>query len=225
MQYPFSCVPPVMGAIETALSPARLNRFMPAAGGDRALALRLHVWNARLCEAFYLPTQLAEVSTRNALHSAVAARYGKDWHAEAAFLSNLPNRLLDELQNVIARERSKRKQGFTADHVVAGLSFGFWVHLVSKSFDHLLWKRGVAAAFPHVPRGTTRVDVHGRLNGLRNWRNLIAHHYAVFDRSPMAEFQNIVGIIRWICPDTGWFAHELSNVPRVLNQRPRAHGI
>ena len=55
------------------MSPARLDRFVPAARGDRNHALRLYIWNARLCEKFYLPIQLAEVTMRNAIHHRFSA--------------------------------------------------------------------------------------------------------------------------------------------------------
>jgi hypothetical protein len=58
MQYLFSCLPNTYDGIEETLSHARLARYLPAAraaNGDHHLALRLYIWNSRLCEAMYLP--------------------------------------------------------------------------------------------------------------------------------------------------------------------------
>lgn len=44
------------------MSQARLARYLPAAKGDRFHALRHYVWNARLCEEFYIPLQFSEIA-------------------------------------------------------------------------------------------------------------------------------------------------------------------
>src|SRR5437868_3775751 len=130
MQPPYSCVPGTFSAIEGSLSPARLGRYLNAAGGDKHLALRLYVWNARMGEAFYLPSQIAEVCIRNAIHKALCSKHGPQWFNLAAFRCTLPNRLRDELDKVIDSERGAYGAGMTADHIVSGLTFGFWSHLL-----------------------------------------------------------------------------------------------
>ena len=71
MQLTFSCTPSALKNIEGTISPARLGRYAGSAGVDKQKALQLYVWNARLCEAFYLPIQLCEVAIRNAIHGAL----------------------------------------------------------------------------------------------------------------------------------------------------------
>ena len=116
---------------------------MNAAKGDKQHALRLYVWNARLCEALYFPMQTAEVAVRNAIHSALIAQYGMGWYSRNAFIDVLPDRYKDEVRKVTRDEQLRRASSFTGDHVVAGMTFGFWVHLLSGNFDHLLWKGGM----------------------------------------------------------------------------------
>ena len=96
------------------------------------MALRLYVWNARICEAFYLPLQLAEVTIRNRIHAGVILRYGTGWEAQGRFLCTLPQRLQSELNETLRKERVVRGAALTINHVVAGLSFGFWVNLLTK---------------------------------------------------------------------------------------------
>lgn len=71
MQEPFSCIADTLDAIEATISPARLKRYIPTAKGDRQLALRLYLWNVRICEAFYFPLQTAEIAARNAIKKPV----------------------------------------------------------------------------------------------------------------------------------------------------------
>jgi hypothetical protein len=221
MQYPFSCVPRVIDALESALAPARLARYMAAAEGDKNLALRLYIWNARLCEAFYLPTQFAEVVARNAVHKPVLKRFGPFWHTGNRFKNLLPGRLQDELERVVREERQSHGKDLSVDQVVAGLSFGFWLYLLTSRYQHHLWENGLRHSFPNLPKKVGLRELHSQIDKLRKFRNKVAHHNAIFDRAPMAEYQNTLEVIGWVCEDTKWLAKELSNVASVISRRPR----
>jgi len=221
MQPPFSCTESTFCAIEQTLSPARLQRYMPAAGGNKHFALRLYVWNARLCEAFYLPTQLAEVSIRNVVHAAITDQYQDTWHRRGSFLCTLPDRLKTELNKVIADERAIHGLLLTNDHIVSGLSFGFWAHMFTANFEGILWPKYFPLCFPNKPTGLDRYELYGWIESLRAMRNRIAHHKPVFDKNPTAEYQNIIQLVSWICPDTAWFLKTTSHVSSIINARPR----
>jgi hypothetical protein len=117
---------------------------------------------------------------------------------------------------------AKRGASFTADHVVAGLSFGFWHSLMGRGISHVLWKWNVKAAFPNVPVGVKREDIYGRLERLRLFRNNVMHHYAIFDKNPVAEYDNIRTLMHWICPNTLWLMSELSNPAAIILGRPKS---
>jgi len=102
------------------MSAARLTRFMDGTNGNKHLAFRRYVWNARLCEEFYLPLQMAEISVRNAIHQTLTRRFGADWPTEPGFVALLPQRYKAELEKVVADERSARRAAYTVDHVVSG---------------------------------------------------------------------------------------------------------
>lgn len=195
---------------------------MPAAAQDKHFALRLYVWNARICEAFYLPQQLLEVALRNAMHPTIVGRYGADWHMSAGFRSATTHKARDELLDVIGKERGKRGAGFTIDHVVAGLSFGFWTSLLAKSFEANFWAKGMHHAFPYAPKHMTRGDIASKAESIRKWRNMIAHHYAIFDKSPTREYQDIIEFTGWVSPEAAWLTKELSRVSVVINSRPQS---
>src|SRR3546814_3966591 len=67
----------------------------------------------------------------------------------------------------------------------------------------------------------SRQYAYDRLNQLRLFRNKIAHHYAIFDKAPRAEFSNALAVIGWICPHTHWLVTEIANVERMLSRRPK----
>lgn len=221
MQDHFSCLPRVANAINATLSPARIGRYMPAAGGCQHLALRLYVWNARLCEAMYLPLQLAEVSSRNAISVPVEKRFGAFWYEDYRFENILPLSIRTTLQETVRKEKSKRKGAFTVNHVIAALPFGFWVNLMTRPYDKQLWATGVKVAFPNALRSDDRETIYAALEKMRKLRNDIMHHYAIFDKGPQSEAQNIQRVIGLVCSETEWFSHQVSTLSRVINDRPR----
>jgi len=220
MQYQFSVLPVPLAAIQRTISHARLGRYLPAARGDVNMAFRLYIWNIRLCEALYLPLQFAEVAARNAIQIPVGKRFGQYWFNNHKFINLLPPRMKEELFDTIDKETVKRAAKLTQDHIVAGLSFGFWVSLMSASYDKHLWMHGVGGSFPNALPAEDRQFIHAHLDDMRKFRNDIAHHVAVFDRYPQREFQNALRAIEMICADTHWLAVHVSRVSAVINERP-----
>lgn len=221
MQYSFSCIPTTYDAIEATISPARLMRYLPEAKNDKHLALRLYVWNMHLCEALYLPLQMAEVASRNAIHKPVLARFGERWYQYPKFVNLLSKTMKDDLNRAVSNQRSKRGKNLHYNHMVGGLSFGFWVGLMGSSFSNHLWLNGISRSFPNAPKSEDRESIFLKLNQIRNFRNNIAHHYAIFDKRPQREFQNALLITQYICEDTRWFSGHLSNLSRVINNKPK----
>jgi hypothetical protein len=216
-------VPVTIDAIEAAMSPARLARFSRGlTTADRHHSLRLFVWNARLCEEFYLPCQIAEVTIRNAIHSTISRRFSAMWFDNGSFTAQLVAKYRQEVERIVGAQRAIRRSSFTEDHVVAELTFGFWVHLLTARYDDLLWQGGVFRSFPHVPKGMTRQEVHDGVDRLRNFRNKVAHHFAIFDQAPLVEYRNLLELVRMVCPETEWLITQLSNPARVISAKPRS---
>lgn len=105
-----------------------------------------------------------------------------------------------EMQKVAAFERSQRRAASTIDHVVAGLSFGFWLSLLNSSMCERLWSGNIRPVFPHLPPNLHQPDVHKRLEKLRLFRNAVMHHYAIFDKGTSAEWENIKLILELDMP-------------------------
>lgn len=220
MQDLFSLLPMSMDGVEKAISHARMACYLKAAKGDRQLALRLYIWNARLCEALYLPMQFAEVTTRNAIKIPVEKRFGANWYVNHKFINLLPNRLRDELALAERKARKKHSTATNQDHITANLSFGFWVALMTAAYDKHLWMSGVKGSFPFASSVEDRQAIYVLLNALRRFRNDIAHHAAIFDRYPQREFQNALRVIKLICAETHWLASQTARVGQIISERP-----
>ena len=132
----------------------------------------------------------------------------------------IPDRHKLEVAKVASDERGRRGTAFTPDHVVAGLSFGFWQNLMGNKLEFTLWRDGILSAFPNLPPGFSREEVYKRLERLRKFRNSIMHHYAIFDKGPTDEYRNIRTLLDWMCPETLWLMSQLSNPAAVIQRRP-----
>jgi hypothetical protein len=220
MQEEIECCPDTLQAIEKALTTARIRRYMCEAGEDELHALRLYIWNSRLCEAFYLPIQFAEIVIRNAVHSALIFKFGLKWYENRSLLDVLSSNLRRELERVIAEERQQHGD-IDGNNITSSLSFGFWEDLMDKRFHHILWKGGTKHQFPNRPMNYRISQIRERVEKIRAWRNRIAHYSAIFDREPTRMHAEILETISWTCDYTAAFTRKISRVSKVVASKPR----
>lgn len=99
---------------------------------------------------------------------------------------------------VIAKKVSEEKQveqvrdsilkmgkGLTPSHIIAGLSFGFWTHLLTHHYEDehsktLLWPHLLSSVFPHAPHGHDRNAISDAFIRIRELRNRLSHHEAIW---------------------------------------------
>jgi len=206
--------PERIAVLEVALSPQRLSTYISATRGDKERALNLYVWNSRISAAFYTPLQGLEVALRNAMHNVLCGFFKReDWY-EVAPLDGKGQ------QNVLkAKETVQRlHRDVNPPHVVAELSFGFWLALLGSRYHPTLWVQALHRAFPNAARG--RADIVRPLDHLRVLRNRVAHHEPVFSRHLELDYRSILDALGWICTDTQQWIAEQSSVLEVLQQKP-----
>jgi hypothetical protein len=212
----------MLAALETSLSQERMQTYLSRTGGDQERAIRLYTWNAAVSAAFYGPLQHLEIALRNAMHRELTTRFGPCWYDNAA--CGFDNRTIAKLATTRSELlRDKYLDG--PSQIVASLSFGFWVALLGSgghvagsgkaNYEMTLWRPALFKAFPHVR--ISRKKVHAPLDYLRMFRNRIAHHEPVFDRHLVRDYESILEVTGWICPDSQrWISHH-SRVIQILN--------
>ncbi|MDD2760665.1 MAG: Abi family protein [Methylomonas sp.] len=215
----------ILAALETSLSPERIETYIQATNGDKEQALRLYTWNTAVSAAFYGPLQGLEVALRNAMHRQLDLKYGSDWYdnSKCGLDAGALNRI-DEAKHKLKIGRYR----IDPPHIIAELPFGFWVSLLGKggrprqpetakrNYDMTLWRPALYKAFPNSKR--SRSDTHNPLDYLRTLRNRIAHHEPIFTRHLRKDYQSIIEVTEWICPKTAeWIRHH-SRVESLLNQ-------
>ncbi|WP_126420105.1 Abi family protein [Asticcacaulis excentricus] len=208
-------------SVERFLQTERLSRYYAASKGNKTKAFAHYIWNCDLSQYFYIPLHFAEIGSRNAINLALIANLGPLWFSNSNFVAMLDPRFSTELGKAIQDETKQHGASLTAHHIVSALTFGFWEHLLTKRFDRLLWNKGIALYFPGAPAALSREDLRTSIEGVRRWRNRIAHHRAIFDKSPSRKYQQVVELIMWACPTTCAWVKSVTPVHTIINQRPK----
>lgn len=209
-------------AVEKALSSARLEPYVKAAGGRLADRVVLYEWNTAVSAALFELLGHLEVGLRNAINQELVALTGQpDWWASPriAFVASA-----QDMINKATAEVARRRTGGDVGHVVAALPFGLWVGLLSAgrhcNYEMTLWRPGLHQAFPGY-RGT-RADLHRKLENLRLLRNRIAHHEPIHGRHLVADHRSILTVADWVSPRFADWMDDGSRVAAVLAARPTA---
>lgn len=223
----------ILDELEASLSADRLGTYLTATGGDRAEAVRLYTWNTAVSAAFYGPLQALEIALRNAMNRELASVYGQTWYDSAK--AGLDSGCLARVEQTKQGLR-KDKYPDDAPHVIASLSFGFWVSLLGPggyidwktktkaNYEMTLWRPALRRAFPHAT-SISRKNVHTPLNFLRTFRNRIAHHEPVFTRHLEKDYESILEIAAWIAPHKRAWIEAHSRVPEILGTPRNAENL
>ena len=199
-----------------ALSRPRFASYLTAVEGDAEAAMRLYWWNIEISSAFYGLLHCLEITLRNALHDQLRTHVGcVDWW-RVAQLSN------DGARKVAAAMRKLAQRGvrpISANDVVAELSFGFWVSLLSRgaAYDRKLWVPTLHNAFPHYTG--PRQPLHENFVTMLLLRNRIMHHEPIHHRDLAADRAKIYRLLGYLSPAMAVELEALDRVPGVLARR------
>jgi hypothetical protein len=188
---------------EKAFSPARLNKYLTACGGDTMAALTLYRHNIKLCQKCYGILNIFEVVLRNAINEHYKAYFAdSDWIRHqlqpGGMLYSYPRRT--SVLNTIAE--LDNGGCYTNDRVVSSVTFGFWTYL----FTRVPFRSGgstLLQVFPAKTVGLGQRTIFNELQTIKDFRNRIAHHEAIcFDstgtKSTAAVRANYALVIKYI---------------------------
>jgi hypothetical protein len=199
--------------IGKALSKARFASYLAECGGDTAAAWRLYMWNISISAAFYPLLDFVEITLRNSLHRELGARFGRaDWWSVAP-LNEHGQRLVKQAQEKVSASRSSQN----ADDLVTELTFGFWVSLISRTYDRAFWVPALHRAFPHY-RGRRDV-LHAELKEVLWLRNRVMHYEPIHRRDLKADHGTIYRLLDYMSPRLAAAARPIDHVPHVLRLR------
>jgi hypothetical protein len=200
--------------IRDTLSSPRFAPYLAKAGGDVTAALELYWWNVDVSAAFYTSLHCLEMALRNALHQRLIVAYGRPgWWEVAPLPDNGHRKVHDALDKLSTRTRQS-----TEDDVVAELTLGFWVSMVSGVYHRDFWVPHLYKAFPHFrgPRG----QLHKDLRTVLLFRNRIMHHEPIHHRHLEADHATILRLLGYLSPGMVKQLEAYDRVGAVLKLRP-----
>ncbi|GAB09561.1 hypothetical protein GOARA_043_00360 [Gordonia araii NBRC 100433] len=216
------------------LSEPRLAVYLTTAQGDRACALELYEWNARLSAGFAHDLAHLEVGLRNAYDRVLATHLTLPRHWTACgnqvFAPVMRTRRRGRHGKVsvdinakprAALDRAIREAGgpnALPGKVIAQLTFGFWRYLTSAAHETTLWRPALHHAFPP---GTARPEVDTRIGRLHALRNRVAHHEPLLALNTSSLHHDLLHVAALLDNQLGDHISASSAVPTLLTQRPR----
>lgn len=154
-------------------SPARMQKYLRACGGDKEKAIYLYGFNAKLSQAFFGVISLFEVVLRNSINEHYLTTLGEDWIIKQAVEGGL---LEHEADEVHFTQTAYTKEGvYSHDKMIGSFTFGFWTYLFTKH-NYKVGGKTLLQIFPNKAKGTTQKIVYADITSVREFRNRIAHH-------------------------------------------------
>ncbi len=208
-------------ALFRLLTPARLTKYRDEVGGDSSKIAEYYIWNLRLSQALYLPLHFLEVFLRNKLDAHLTNRYSQNWHYDPRFTGLLKATHKIRIQSLVNKNATSefdRKQA-----TVSGLSFGFWIELLTTKFAvPLKWSTQLDAVFANLPTDGDLAWVATHLARARQLRNRISHHETIFTANLEQAHQDILQLIAALSTEGHAFVALHCTFADVLRQRPSA---
>ena len=166
-----------------------IQKYISVARFSKYRSMEHYEQNLLLSKQYYIPLSVLEVSLRNRINDHFEKTYGAGWLInEAAFLRS------DQIRKIEAAKAKilERRESTTKDKLIAELSFGFWVNLFKKAYEHQMRINNLKHIFSNFPgkeeRVINRKEIFTFLNRIRNFRNRIFYYEKIIDKP---EYDNI----------------------------------
>ena len=210
-------------SMKDSLSQSRFSRYLASAGGDEARAIELYQWNTLTAQSLYVYLQCWEIAFRNKADSFLRWKFRSNaWPYDARrAVRSLARDESRRLQETINRQEQKRKLSpVSTDAIVADLSAGFWVALLSTSYEvPYAWRYNLKRIFPNDNQ-LDRKTAHGMSERILNLRNRIAHHEPIYGLALYQTYAELQRLVAAMCADTDAFARSNCTFLAVLARQP-----
>lgn len=217
--------------LRSALSAERLSAYALPEDTDEVDTVARYLWNLALCSALQPALHTLEITVRNRLFNIsrrIVDETKLSFDKVPCWLDACPSLLADRERQAVDKAKetiARRTRTMTEGRLVSALGFGFWVSLCKKSYEQghaggpRLWPGLATRGFPHLPEAKrTRSRIFHALDPLRDLRNRVSHHEAVWDRKLNRSHQDIIETIGWINPDLATTLQQHSPLPAVLDK-------
>ncbi|MEQ1725503.1 MAG: hypothetical protein ABL882_06215 [Sphingopyxis sp.] len=218
---PDQVTPELMVAFKRSISPERWRTYERSAGFNSESAHKLYLWNAAVGQSFHYPLQTVEVCLRNVIHLALADIYSVNWTSDPNCRNILRPKQVSDIIKAERRHYSIYGVAASSSQVVASLSLGFWVALLRREYNHVIWATHIGQAFPHLGPNESIIDVSRTGTKVQDLRNRIFHQEPLIGHNLTEDYSAILRLIGWICPEMRAWTRRNSSVPKIIRERPR----
>jgi len=227
-----------LAGLHRALSVQRLDSYKQDSDRDDVDRVARYLWNMALSGTLNSSLHIFEVTLRNAIFDTSV----KLVDTRKLNLPDVPCWLDAENSTLLyaneIAEVNRAKTYLSTDpkrrtpgHLIAKLTFGFWVQLTSRVYNELradgpqLWPRGLPLAFPFkwppgskkiVPDHLDREMIFNRLHEVRELRNRVAHHEPIWDLDLEHQYRRMLEILGWMSARMKDAVTTLDTFPGVL---------
>ena len=206
------------------ITPVRLKAY-----GDDSndILLEKYIYNLKISESLYPALSLLEVTLRNKICYAIEALICKDWLINEL---NHQNLLLDkEYKKLVETADKIEKDGkkVTNDRLISELTFGFWIHLCTKSYKPKFWdKKGfIELVFPNYTVSSNLRNISLIQKDLRDvlkLRNRISHQEIIINgnRTPEESYKLIQTLLHTLSSGMYALLEDISRFNAITKQKP-----
>lgn len=216
---------------EGIMTPARMNRYKLACGGNTRKAMTLYRKNLQLTQELFTVISCFEVALRNAIDAQAVPVLGADWLRDAA----APGGRFDNPRCRLTRENINDAIGklrvYNHHKLVAELGFGFWRYMFAQNQFNATG-RILLRVFPSKPTSTPAIQynniyVFNQLADLNDIRNRMAHHEPIcfLPQQPIKNttyarqhYNLILQLFQWMQIDEGALLYGLDHINAVCNE-------
>jgi Abi-like protein len=223
MQEKFCYEIDAVSQLRDSLSKPRFNTYVKATNGNEIAAIELYEWNMRISQSMYIYLQTWEIVLRNKLNEFLCWKFNADWpYDERRAVRNLAGREKKKLFDAIERQQRERSiDKPSTPMIVADLSAGFWVSLLSAHYViPFSWRYNMGRIFPNDKYFNTD-SAWPSCNELLILRNRIAHHEPVFYMPLEALYWELNKAVSGMCAASSAFAGRLCPFTEIMDARPQ----
>ena len=117
-----------INSLEMTLSKDRLASYLSLTDNNKVKALELYAWNTEISAELYSPLQGLEIAMRNSLHRELTNVFGESWYDNPKIpFNHISQDMIGKAKDTL----NKTKKTLSPSNVIAELSLGFWITLLS----------------------------------------------------------------------------------------------
>lgn len=208
-------------AFRHTISEARFAKYLALANGDAVLAIELYHWNSLLSQSMYLPLQVWEIALRNKLNGFLIKRYNETWAYDARAEREIRRNDWRKVEETKDRLDPQRQQvRVSPNRIVADLSAGFWVSLITAGYDvPFSWRYNMAQIFPHI-QTPSRQSLSEMCDRMLVLRNRVAHHEPILHMDLPALRAELDVLIAGMCGALAAYTDSACTFQTVWGQKP-----